>query len=91
MAAGTPGVVYNVASGEGRAIGDVLNALITRSRGPVRAEVDPPRVRANDAPMLIDDSTRLRRATGWQPEISFDRTIDDLLDYWRTVTAQTAG
>jgi GDP-4-dehydro-6-deoxy-D-mannose reductase len=83
MIAGTPGVVYNVASGAGRAVGDILNALISRSRVPVRTEVDAARLRANDAPMLVGDSTRLRAATGWQPEIPFDRTIDDLLDYWR--------
>jgi GDP-4-dehydro-6-deoxy-D-mannose reductase len=91
MAAGTPGAVYNVASGEGRAVGDILNALISRSRVPVRTVVDPSRLRANDTPTLVGDSTRLRNATGWQPEIPFGRMIDDLLDYWRTVTAQTAG
>jgi GDP-4-dehydro-6-deoxy-D-mannose reductase len=83
MAGGTPGVIYNVASGEGRAVGDILNAIVSRSRVPVRTEVDAARLRASDAPMLVGDSTRLRTATGWRPEIPFDRTIDDLLDYWR--------
>ena len=83
MQMGTPGVVYNVASGIGHAVGDILNALISRSRAPLRTEVDPGRQRPNDVSVLVGDPARLRAATGWQPEISFDHMIDDLLEYWR--------
>jgi len=83
MQMGTPGVVYNVASGIGHAVGDILNALISRSRVPWRTEVDPGRQRPNDVSVLVGDPARLRAATGWQPEISFDHMIDDLLEYWR--------
>jgi GDP-4-dehydro-6-deoxy-D-mannose reductase len=85
MQMGTPGVVYNVASGVGHTVADVLTALIGRSRVPVRMEVDPGRQRPNDVPVLVGDPARLRAATGWQPEISFERMIDDLLAYWRSV------
>ena len=85
MQTGMPGEVYNVASGKGHAVGEILDALISRSRVPVRTEVDPARLRAQDAPILVGDSTRLRSTTGWRPEISFDRMIDDLLNYWRNV------
>ena len=90
MDVGEPGRIYNVASGVGRAVGDVLNALISRSRVPVRTEVDPARMRAADVPMLVGDATRLRAASGWKPQISFDQMIDDLLEYWRTVAALNA-
>jgi GDP-4-dehydro-6-deoxy-D-mannose reductase len=49
----------------------------------VRVEVDPSRLRANDTPVLVGDTTRLRAATGWSPQVSFDQMIDDLLSYWR--------
>ena len=90
MEVGEPGQIYNVASGIGRAVGDVLDALISRSRVPVRTEADPERMRAADVPILVGDATRLRAATGWQPRISFDRMIDDLLEYWRKVAALNA-
>jgi len=90
MRTGTPGTVYNVASGLGHAVGDVVNALISRSRVAVRTAVDPTRTRATDVSMLVGDPTRLRAATGWQPQISFERMIDDLLDYWRGVAALNA-
>ena len=36
-----------------------------------------------DPSMLVGDATRLTEATGWRPEIPFEQTIDDLLEYWR--------
>jgi GDP-4-dehydro-6-deoxy-D-mannose reductase len=90
MHAGTPGAIYNVASGVGRAVGDVVNALISRARVPVRTEVDPDRIRATDVPMLVGDATRLQAATGWTPRIAFDSMMDDLLDYWRGVATLEA-
>ena len=83
MTAGTPGTVYNVASGIARPVRAVLAALIARARVPIRVETDTERLRANDIQILVGDATRLRRATGWQPEIPFEQTLDDLLDYWR--------
>jgi GDP-4-dehydro-6-deoxy-D-mannose reductase len=61
----------------------VLDALVSRARVPVRVETDPARLRPNDLPVVVGDASRIRRATGWQPSISFDRMLDDLLDYWR--------
>jgi GDP-4-dehydro-6-deoxy-D-mannose reductase len=89
MLAGTPGTVYNVASGRGRRVKEVLDALVARSSAPIRVEVDPERLRPNDVPVLIGDATRLRDTTGWVPEISFDRMIDDLLAFWRTASARS--
>jgi GDP-4-dehydro-6-deoxy-D-mannose reductase len=85
MKSGTAGVIYNVASGVGRSIRSVLEALASRSRVPVRIEIDPARMRPSDAPSLVGDSSRLTRATGWQPAVTFDQMLDDLLDYWRNL------
>ena len=81
--AGTPGSVYNVASGVGRPVRAVLDALVSRARVPIRIETDSARMRANDIPILIGNASRLRTATGWEPKISFDQMLDDLLAYWR--------
>jgi GDP-4-dehydro-6-deoxy-D-mannose reductase len=84
MERGEPGTIYNVASGVARPMRDVLDALVARSRVPVEIAMDPTLMRPNDIPVLVGDSTRLHEATGWAPRIGFDRTLDDLLDYWRT-------
>ena len=84
MDRGTPGTVYNVASGVGRTIRSVLEAFISRSKVPVEIVIDPDRLRPQDNPVVVGDPSRLRAATGWTPALPFDRTIDDLLAYWRT-------
>ncbi len=83
MERGVPGTIYNVASGIGRQMRAVLDALVARSRVAVQIVLDRARLRPNDLPVLIGDATRLRTDTGWAPRISFDRTLDDILDYWR--------
>ena len=85
MELGTPSTVYNVSSGFARSMKSVLEALVARARVNVLIETDPALLRPNDTPVLLGDSTRLRRATGWRPEIPFERTLDDLLNYWRTI------
>jgi GDP-4-dehydro-6-deoxy-D-mannose reductase len=80
---GAPGTIYNVASGEGRTIHSLLDALVARASVEVRVEVDPGLFRPNDTPALVGDTRRIRDATGWSPRISFDQMLDDLLAYWR--------
>jgi len=78
--------VYNVSSGVALPMRSVLDALIARARVEVRVEPDPALMRPSDTPVLLGDSTKLRLATGWRPEIPFEQTLDDLLVYWRAVT-----
>jgi GDP-4-dehydro-6-deoxy-D-mannose reductase len=84
MKRGAPGTVYNIASGVGRTMRMVLDALIERARVPVAVEVDASRLRPHDDLILVGDATRLRETTGWSPQISFDRMLDDLFEYWRS-------
>ena len=56
---------------------------LARARVEVRVEIDPERLRPSETSALVGDTTRLRDATGWQPQISFESMLDDLLDYWR--------
>lgn len=83
MRKGTPGTAYNVASGVGRPVRAIVDALVARARVPIRVEQDPARMRASDVPILVGNPRRLQEATGWQPKVSFEQMIDDLLDYWR--------
>jgi GDP-4-dehydro-6-deoxy-D-mannose reductase len=85
MTKAAAGTVYNVASGVGRPVRTVVEALISRARVPIRIEQDPSRFRASDVPILVGNPGRLTAATGWRPEIPFDQMLDDLLSYWRHV------
>jgi GDP-4-dehydro-6-deoxy-D-mannose reductase len=80
---GRPGDVFNVCSGVAIAIRELLDRLIARARVPVTIRVDPARYRPNDTPLLLGDPARIREALGWKPQIDLDRTVEDLLEYWR--------
>ena len=85
---GRPGEVYNIASGSGITIRDLLDKLLAMSKVEVKVAVDPERLRPSDVETLIGDSSKFRADTGWQPEIPFDQTLSDLLDDWRERVAR---
>lgn len=87
MKSGTPGTVYNVATGVPRPVRTIVDSLVARARVPIRIEQDPSRFRPNDPQTLVGNAGRLHKETGWRPEIQFERTIDDLLDFWRKTSA----
>ncbi len=76
---GTPGTTYNVASGVGRSVQEVAERILLRVGVTSSLAEDPALVRPVDVPSLIGDPSRLREATGWQPQRSFDDLLDDLL------------
>lgn len=80
---GAPGRTYNVCSGIAYPVGDVLHGLLRIARVPIDVRVDAARLRPNDTPVFLGDRTRLTTELGWHPEIPFDQTLCDLLDYWR--------
>jgi len=80
---GEPGEVYNLASGRGITIREMLDRLLAMSRVEVRVETDPARLRPSDVEVLLGDASKFRAATGWEPHIPLDQTLADSLDYWR--------
>lgn len=84
---GKPGEVYNIATGNGIVIREMLDRIIALANVEVKVEVDPDRLRPSDVEILIGDSSRFRADTGWEPQIPFEQTLRDLLAYWRTTLA----
>ena len=80
---GEPGAVYNICSGKGYPIRQVLETLLALAQVKVEIREDPERMRPSDVPVLVGDCSRFRRITGWAPTIPFDTTLADVLGYWR--------
>jgi len=77
------GNVYNVGSGQSHAIQQVLDVLLGQSRAAIRVEQDPARMRPSDIPRVVCDLGRIHERTGWEPQIPFEKSLCDILDYWR--------
>jgi GDP-4-dehydro-6-deoxy-D-mannose reductase len=80
---GKPGEVYNLASGKAITIRAMLDKLIALAKVEVKVETDPARLRPSDVEVLIGDYSKFHADTGWEPQIPFDKTLEDLLNYWR--------
>ncbi len=80
LRAGVPGEIYNVASGSGVPLHDVFSRLAALVGADARPETDPTLTRSADLPHLVGDASKLRQATGWQPTLSFDETLRDLVN-----------
>ncbi|MFC2031172.1 GDP-mannose 4,6-dehydratase [Chloroflexota bacterium] len=80
---GAPGEVYNIGSGVRRSVEQMLQLLLTMTGAQVEVRPDPARLRPSDVKVLQADCQRLRELTGWEPEIPFQETLEDLLNYWR--------
>jgi GDP-4-dehydro-6-deoxy-D-mannose reductase len=80
---GVPGEAYNVCSGNPVAIRDLAEQLVALATNPMKLQVDPALERPVDVPVLCGDSSKLRAATGWTPEIPIAQTLADLLDDMR--------
>ena len=80
---GQAGQTYNVASGQPVAIRGCLDFLRKQARVPIEAVLDHSRVQKNDVPIQIGSAKRLQEQTGWEPEISTERSLLDLLNEWR--------
>lgn len=85
------GEFYNIGGTYSCTIGEILDYLISLSafKNKIKVEIDPARLRPIDADLQIPDTRKFEQHTGWQPQISFEKTISDLLHYWREKVSQS--
>lgn len=80
---GEPGDVYNLGSGTDITIQRLLDMLLELTPAEIEVRQDPSRMRPSDVMVLLADISKFSGVTGWKPEIPFDKTLEDLLAYWR--------
>ncbi len=81
---GAAGEVYNICSGKGHKIKEIVDLYLRRSRVKIKVKKDTRRMRPSDVPMLVGDASKFRKRTGWKPLIPFEKTLEDILNYWRS-------
>ncbi len=83
MEKGRKGEAYNVCSGKSSSLEKILETLISFSSIPVTVSVDSRKLRKVEIPRLVGDNRKICRETSWEPQIPLDRSLHDLLEYWR--------
>lgn len=81
---GVSGEVYNVCSGNSLSIEELLKKMLALAKIKINFEHDPEKERPIDVPVLRGDNAKLVEATDWQPEISLDQSLKDILEYYRS-------
>ena len=78
------GAYYNIGGQHTCTVGKVLETLLSfSSRKDIVVEVDQERLRPIDADLQVPNTAKFQKHTGWKPEITFEQTMHDLLEYWR--------
>jgi GDP-4-dehydro-6-deoxy-D-mannose reductase len=77
------GDAYNICSGRTVRISEMLDTLLSLSSTKIEIKQDPARMRPSDVEILQGDPSKFIEKTGWKPEIPFEKTMTDLLNWWR--------
>jgi len=78
-----PGEVYNIGGNKTMTIGKALDILLSFSKQKFKIKIDPKLRRPSDVTLQIPCTDKFRKETGWKPEIPLEKTLKDILDYWR--------
>ncbi len=84
------GRVYNVCSGIPRSIQSVFDQMMQMSKVKIDVHNDPAKFRVIDTPISYGDNSLITQEIGWQPQIPFEQTLTDILNYWRNKVAAGA-
>lgn len=86
------GAYYNIGGSYTCSVRDMLNKLLSLSTvKDIKIETDPVRLRPIDADLQVPNTSKFKEHTEWEPEISFDKTMEDLLNYWREKIKRTGS
>ncbi len=80
---GEPGQVYNIGGDISMKIREMLDKLLQMSDKEIEVRINQELLRPSDVTLQIPDVSKFKQATGWEPEIPFEKTLKDTLDYWR--------
>jgi GDP-mannose 4,6-dehydratase len=84
-----PGEVYNIGGNVTMTIGEMLDKLLAMSTVKnIKVEVESSRLRPSDVTMQIPCIDKFKAETGWEPKVPFEKTLQDMLDYWRAFYAR---
>jgi GDP-4-dehydro-6-deoxy-D-mannose reductase len=82
---GKDGEVYNICSGKGYSIREIVNIYRKNTYINFDVSIDESKSRPSDVPILVGDSKKFRKLTSWKPEYDIKKSLEDVLNYWRNL------
>ena len=82
---GRPGELYNVCSGVGNRLSDIVDKIARILEIDIDTVVNPEYIRLNDNHIIVGSCEKINRDIGWKPLIPIDRTIEDMIEYCRSL------
>lgn len=83
---GQKGEIYNLGSGEGHTISEILDILQSLCSVKVDIKINESYVRSSDVPVLIADASKFKTLTGWSANIPLVETIKHVYNYCKEQT-----
>jgi GDP-4-dehydro-6-deoxy-D-mannose reductase len=77
------GEVFNLCSGKGIKMQDLLEKLLKLSTKDIKITSDPEKIRLSDNPISVGSHSKITSLFGWEPKYNLDQTLTDALEYWR--------
>jgi GDP-4-dehydro-6-deoxy-D-mannose reductase len=78
-----PGETYNISSGGGHTIAELVKMFAGLSKKSFDLRINPVKVRKVDITVLLGNGSKFSQLTGWAPKVKIEKTLEDLLNYWR--------
>lgn len=79
-----PGEAFNLSSGKGIKMEDLLKKLISFAKKEIKISFDNQRMRPSEVPVTVGNNSKFKSHFSWEPKIPIDQTLLDTLNYWRS-------
>jgi len=79
---GQSGEVYNICSGKGYKILDVVKSMSEISGINAKIEQEGNLLRPIDNPIIIGSYDKTEKQVGWRPQVNFEESLIKMFEYW---------
>jgi len=80
---GIAGELYNICSGTGSSIKEIIDMLSNLLDVQIDVEIDKEKIRPGDNRVIVGDNSKIQSLTGWRPQMSITDSLRDLITYWK--------
>jgi GDP-4-dehydro-6-deoxy-D-mannose reductase len=82
---GRSGEVYNVCSGDGNSLREIIGRMTEILDISVNTIVDKSLIRPNDNMVIVGDNGKIKRETEWNNQYTLRESLVDIIEYWKGI------